>query len=167
MHGNFNPPNMKKCYPYFDRLGKIFSNTYNINYLTDQLPRLKMIELKTEKSAEELPPQVLQEYSEFLIDLYFYIKDFNPDLKPDSKEISTSQSNPRLKSQSYSSDLSDENVYEPIRRFLLSFALFIGLCGLMILSQISYLPVTSQVFLSPGIMFLIVSAVSVYISRKI
>ena len=171
MQGNYNPPNQDKCYPYFDKLGRIFNDTYNSNYLIDKLPQLKMIELRTERSAlasEDLPPQTMQEYSEFVIDQYFYIKNFNPDLATNSEEIpQTYQSNSRLKANSYNSNSSNDTHIESLRKFLLSFALIIGLCGGLILSQILYLPAASRHFITSGSVFLIVSAVSVYISRKI
>jgi len=171
MQGNFNPPNKDKCYPYFDRLGMIFNDTYNSNYLADKLPQLKMIELRTERSAlvsEDLTPQTMKEYSEFVIDQYFYIKNFDPDLKTDSEEIpQTRQSNSRLKSNSYNSDSSHDMIIKSLRKFLLSFSFLIGLCGGMIMTQINFLPAASQLFITSGSIFLIVSAVSVYISRKI
>jgi hypothetical protein len=50
---------------------------------------------------------------------------------------------------------------------LLGFAGFIGLCGGLMMAQISFLPEASWYFQSSGIMFFIVSGVSIYISRKI
>jgi hypothetical protein len=72
-----------------------------------------------------------------------------------------------LKTKSRIPDPIDDIKYECFRKFLLGFAGFIGLCGGLMMAQISNLPEASWYFQSSGIMFFIVSAVSVYISRKI
>ena len=86
----------------------------------------------------------------------------------DSEEISYSHEPiSKLKTKFRRSDPFDDIKYNCLKKFLLVFAGFIGLCGGLLLSQMSSLPEASLYFQSSGIMFLIVSAVSVYISRKI
>ena len=220
-----------------------------MNYLSDKLNRLKIIEIRTKNSTTELPSIILQEEAEFLINLYFSLKNFNPQVAPnmenrnkfnlqkklgymspiinilakkngssffkwggnsqmlipesfkpilqqfidnkfklehnriksdlyhsgninqaisDFDEISfTREPIEALKIKSRSSDPIDNIKYECFRKFLLGFAAFVGICGGLMMAQISFLSEASWYFQSSGIMFFIVSAVSVYISRKI
>ena len=86
----------------------------------------------------------------------------------DFDEISYSQEPiNKLKTNFQRSDLIEDFKYDCLKKFLLGFAMFIGLCGGLLLSQMSLLSEASLYFQSSGIMFLIVSGISVYISRKI